>query len=66
MRLPHFRSRKKSEKLVKQNEAVFAEASELALLRLEQCFADQRIPGPTMKDVVSPRGQPLRKFTNPL
>lgn len=68
MRLPHFRSHKKFEKLDKQDEEVFAEASELALLRLEQCFADQRIPGPTMRDAIRPpRGlQPLRKFTNPL
>jgi hypothetical protein len=68
MRLPHFRSRKKFEKLDKQNEEVFAEASELALLRLERCFADQRIPGPTMKVAVRPPHglQPLRKFTDPL
>jgi len=65
MKLPHFRSRKKFEKSSKQDEEVFAEASELALLRLEQCIADLRISVPTMRDAIRPRGlQPLRNFTN--
>jgi hypothetical protein len=52
MRLPHFRAHKKIKK--KQDEDVFTEASELALLRLEQCIAEQRIPGPTMRDAIRP------------
>jgi hypothetical protein len=52
MRLPHFRAHKKIEK--KQDEDVFAEASELALLRLEQCIAEQRIPDPPMRDAIRP------------
>jgi hypothetical protein len=47
MKLPHFPSRKKFEKSSKQDEEVFAKASELALLRLEQCIADLRISVPT-------------------
>ena len=65
MKLPHFASRNKFDKLSKQDEEVFAEASELALLRLEQCIADLRISVPIMRDSISPRGlQPLRKYTN--
>jgi hypothetical protein len=52
MRFPHFRSRKKFEK--EQDEEIFAEASELALLRLEQCIAEQRITDPTMRDAIRP------------
>jgi hypothetical protein len=65
MKLPHFASRKKLDKLSKQDEEVFAEASELALLRLEQCIADLRISAPIMRDPIRPDGlQPLRKYPN--
>lgn len=40
---PHFPSRKKTPKLTRRDERVFAEASELARLRLEQCIADLHI-----------------------
>jgi hypothetical protein len=40
---PHFRRLKKTAQLTKQDERVFAEASELAQLRLEQCIGDQHI-----------------------
>ena len=65
MKLPYFVSRKKVHDLSKHEEQVFAEASELALLRLEQCIADLQIPVPIMKDTIRPRGpQPLRKSTH--
>jgi hypothetical protein len=44
---PHFPSRQKTAKLTRQDERVFAEASELAQLRLEQCIADLQIWPPT-------------------
>ncbi len=47
---PHFPSRKKTAKLTRQEERVFAEASELAQLRVEQCIADLQIWLPTMND----------------
>ena len=47
MQLPHFLSR--THRLSKQDERVFTEARELALLRLEQCIADLRIAAPAMK-----------------
>jgi hypothetical protein len=50
MKLPHFSLRKKVEKLNRRDEEVFAEAKELALLRLEQSIADRRILAPTMND----------------
>ncbi len=37
---PYFRSRKRAAKSGRQDEELFAQASELALLRLEQCMAD--------------------------
>ena len=62
MRLPHFPSRKTLSE-GKQDEKVFTEAGELALLRLQQCIADLRISVPTMRE--APRGlQPLRKLTD--
>ena len=65
MKLPHFSPRKNFEKLSKQDEGVFAEASELALLRLEQCIADLRLSLPTMRDAIQPRRlPPVRKYTN--
>ncbi len=61
---PQFSSRK-AEKLSRQDERVFAEASELALLRLEQCIADLAILVPTVNNTLPPGGlRPLRKFTN--
>ena len=51
MKLPHLPARKNSlGKLSKQDEEVFAEAKELASLRLEQCIADLQISVPTVKD----------------
>ncbi len=47
---PYFPSRKKTAKLTRQEERVFAEASELAQLRVEQCIADLQIWLPTMND----------------
>jgi hypothetical protein len=54
MKFPHFRS-KNVEGLSKQDETVFAEASELALLRLEQCIADLQIWAPKRPDTPDPR-----------
>lgn len=66
MKLPHFASRKKFDKLSKQDEEVFAEATQLALLRLEQCIADLRISIPIMRDANRPNGlESLSKHTNP-
>ena len=65
MKLPHFSSLKNFEKLTKRDEEVFAEASELAVLRLEQCIADLGISTPAMNDENRPRGlQPLKNVTN--
>jgi hypothetical protein len=65
MKLPYFSSRKKIERLSRQDEKVFAEASELAQLRLEQSIADLRVWVPTMNDTPVARGaRPLKKFTN--
>ena len=50
MKLPHFSLRKKVGTLNRQDEEVFAQAKELALLRLEQSIADRRILAPTMND----------------
>ena len=61
---PQFSSRK-AEKLSRQDEKVFAEASELALLRLEQCIADLHILVPMVNHTTAPGGyRPLKKFTN--
>jgi hypothetical protein len=54
MKLPYFPSRKNSQKLNQQDDEVFAEASELAVLRLEQCIADLRISAPEIKLVTRP------------
>lgn len=60
MKLPHLPARKNSVgKLSKQDEEVFAQAKELASLRLEQCIADLRISIPTVKD---PSRHPLTKL----
>jgi hypothetical protein len=65
MKLPYFPVRGKIEKLSPQNEKVFAEASELALLRLEQCIADLKTWVPAVNDSVAPtRLRPARKFPN--
>jgi len=50
---PHFPSPKKTEKLTRQDERVFAEASELARLRLEQCIADLHIWRSTTNDTLN-------------
>lgn len=66
MKLPYFSSRKKIESLSREDERVFAEASELAQLRLEQSIADLRVWVPAMNDIRGGRGsRPLKKFTNP-
>jgi hypothetical protein len=49
---PHFPSRQKTPKLTRRDERVFAEASELARLRLEQCIADLHIWLPTADDTL--------------
>ena len=66
MRLPRFPSRKNSqEQLSKQDEQVFAEASELARLRLEQCVADLRIWLPAMRENPKRRnGSQQQRLTN--
>jgi len=65
MKFPHFQSRKKIERLSRQDEKVFAEASELAQLRLEQSMADLRMALPTMNDTLRPHEtRPLKKFTD--
>ena len=58
MQLPRFFSIKRIHKLSKQDEKVFTEARELALLRLEQCIADLRIAAPTIKLGITPFGPP--------
>jgi hypothetical protein len=64
MKLPRFLSIKKIEKLSKQDEKVFTEASELALLRLKQCVADVRMPALTMRNAVRPLGTAYAKKTH--
>jgi hypothetical protein len=65
MKLPRFPFRKKVQDFSKQDEKVFAEASELAQLRLEQCIADLDIWPPAIDNPLVPRGhRPLRKFSN--
>jgi hypothetical protein len=65
MKLPRFPFRKKVQDLSKQDEKIFAEASELAQLRLEQCIADLDIWPPAIDHPLVPRGhRPLRKFSN--
>jgi hypothetical protein len=56
MQLPHFLSVKSIHKLSKQDDKIFAEARELALLRLEQCIVDLRTPAPTTRNGVKPLG----------
>ncbi len=57
MRLPHFPFRQKYE--------VFAAASELASLRLEQCIADLGMSSAPMRDVIRSGGiQPPIESTN--
>ena len=56
MQLPHFLSR--VHKPSKQDEKVFTEARELALLRLEQCIADLRIAAPVTNIGIKPLGNP--------
>jgi len=46
----HFPSRKRTAKLTRQDERVFAEGGELARLRLEQCIADLHILLPPTND----------------
>ena len=48
----HFPSRKRTAKLTRQEERVFAEAGELARLRLEQCIADLYIWLPPTNDTL--------------
>ena len=46
MKFPYFEWRQQPGKLSRRDERVFAEARVLAMLRLEQCVADLRIPFP--------------------
>ena len=62
MKLPRFQSLQRAEKASKLDEQVFAEASELALLRLEQCIADLRIWIPTVREVTRAQHRSLKKF----
>jgi len=56
--------RKKVQTTSGQDEAIFAEASELAQLRLEQCIADLQIFSPERHDVPAKGGpRPLRRFS---
>jgi hypothetical protein len=65
MKLPYFSSRNKIESLSREDEKVFAEASELAQLRLEQSIADLRVWVPAMNDTRDGSGsRPLKKITN--
>jgi hypothetical protein len=65
MKLPRFPFRKKVQDFNKQDEKVFAEASELAQLRLEQCIADLDIWPPAIEHpLVSLGHRPLRKLSN--
>jgi len=43
--------RKKAQTMTRQDEKIFAEARELAQLRLEQCIADLPIFSPALDDV---------------
>jgi hypothetical protein len=56
MRLPHFLSVKRIQKLSEQDEKVFTDARELALLRLEQCIADLRNPVPPIRNASRSHG----------
>jgi len=53
-------SLRKHGKLTRQEEKIFAEASELALLRLEQCIADLHIWVRTRNNTLAPHWLPLR------
>jgi len=64
MQLPHFLSVKSIRKFPKPDENVFTEARELALLRLEQCIADLRIPVPEMRNASQPRGNAFTEKTH--
>jgi len=57
MKFPHFGSRKKIGTLRGQEERSFAEASELAKVRLEQCIADLHVHAGTTQDIAGP-GEP--------
>jgi len=64
MQLPHFLSAKRIHKLSKQDDEVFTEARELALLRFEQCIADLRNPVPAMRSATRPRGDSATEKTH--
>lgn len=65
MKFPYFSSRKKIERLSREDEKIFAEARELAQLRLEQSIADLRVWVPAMNEMRDGRGsRPLKKYTN--
>jgi hypothetical protein len=54
MKFSHLRPRRNDEGLSKRDETVFAEASELARLRLEQCIADLQIWVPKRHEAPEP------------
>ena len=66
MKFPYFSSRKKMERLSREDEKIFAEARELAQLRLEQSIADLRVWVPAMNDTcgMGAASRPLKKYTN--
>lgn len=66
MKLPEFPFRKKAKTLSRKDERVFAEASVLAQLRLEQCLADFRIWVPGMDMSLEHGQRPIRKLTKAL
>lgn len=65
MKFPQFAFRRKVQTLSRQDEKVFAEARELAQLRLEQCIADLEIWAPVINERLAPRvPRPVRKYPN--
>ena len=64
MQLPHFLSLKRVQKLSEQDEKLFTEARELALLRLEQCIADLRNPVPAIRNASRSPGRSATEKTH--
>ena len=63
MKLPQFSFRNNPQKSNKQDDEVFAEASELAMLRLEQCMADSGT-FPKIEEAMRPRGHHSLRNSN--
>ncbi len=65
MRFPHLPFRQEVQNSSKQDDEVFAQASTLASLRLEQCIADLGILVPAVRGAIRRGGiQPPIKSTN--